>query len=255
MFRLVLLCCLLALAQSARLLKKPMIDGRIVGGHQIDIADAPHQISLQRYNSHSCGGSLIKKNIVLTAAHCTSGASASSLKVRIGSSLYASGGVLVAVKKVTVHPKYNPSTIDYDFSILELEDYKTKGLTSGNAKLPKAGEDVADGTLLQVTGWGNTQNSQESRLHLRAASVPKTNQEKCNSSYARYGGVTDRMLCAGLEKGGKDACQGDSGGPLMEGDVLVGVVSWGYGCAVPNYPGVYSRVSSVREWITTVSSV
>ncbi|XP_055852077.1 trypsin-1-like [Episyrphus balteatus] len=255
MYRLLVLCCLLAAAQSARFLQKPMLDGRIVGGEEIDISEAPHQISLQRYSSHSCGGSLIKKNIVLTAAHCTSGASASSLKVRIGSSLYASGGVLVAVKKVTIHPKYNPSTIDYDFSILELDDYESKGLVSGNAKLPKAGQDVADGTLLRVTGWGNTQNSQESRSRLRGATVPKANQSKCNSSYSRYGGVTDRMICAGLEQGGKDACQGDSGGPLMEKNVLIGVVSWGYGCAVPNYPGVYSRVASVRDWIKTVSSV
>lgn len=95
----------------------------------------------------------------------------------------------------------------------------------------------------------------ESRANLRAAVVPKANQQLCNTSYSRYGGVTDRMICAGLQQGGKDACQGDSGGPLVNKDTLVGVVSWGYGCAVPNYPGVYSRVSSVRDWIKTVSGV
>lgn len=90
---------------------------------------------------------------------------------------------------------------------------------------------------------------------MRAAVVPIYNQEKCAKAYKNIGTITDRMICAGFDKGGKDACQGDSGGPLVTNNVLVGVVSWGYGCAVPNFPGVYSRVASVRHWITEQSGV
>lgn len=90
---------------------------------------------------------------------------------------------------------------------------------------------------------------------MRAALVPIVNQEKCATAYKNLAPITDRMICAGFDKGGKDACQGDSGGPLVSNNVLVGVVSWGYGCAQANYPGVYSRVASVRNWISEQSGV
>lgn len=92
-------------------------------------------------------------------------------------------------------------------------------------------------------------NPGDSRYHLRAAEVPVVNQEACGQAYESFGGITDRMICAGHTEGGKDACQGDSGGPLVAEGKLIGIVSWGYGCARPNYPGVYSRVAVVRDWI------
>jgi trypsin len=75
-------------------------------------------------------------------------------------------------------------------------------------------------------------------------------REECNKAYAAYGGITDNMICAGVPGGGKDACQGDSGGPLVFGRFLVGIVSWGVGCALPNYPGVYSNIDTLKSFIT-----
>ncbi|XP_053692371.1 trypsin-1-like [Sabethes cyaneus] len=228
---------------------------RIVGGFEIDIADAPHQISLQSRGSHICGGSIISSKWVLTAAHCTDGASASNLRVRVGSTKHASGGTVIAISRIVQHANYTSRTIDYDFSLLQLKKAIKLGNASRVIKLPEQNESVADGTLCEVTGWGNTQSINESRHSLRAAYVPSFNQQDCNRAYGLYGGVTDRMLCAGFREGGKDACQGDSGGPLVANGKLVGVVSWGLGCAQPNYPGVYSRVAAAREWIRSNSGV
>ncbi|KAL9707775.1 hypothetical protein quinque_011293 [Culex quinquefasciatus] len=209
---------------------------RIVGGFEISIADAPHQW-------------------ILTAAHCTDGASVSNLRIRAGSSKHASGGSVISINRIVQHSSYNRNTIDYDYSLLELKSAISLGSNAAVIPLPAQNETVQDGTLCEVTGWGNTQSVSESRANLRAAYVPAYNQNQCNSAYARYGGVTGRMLCAGYQAGGKDACQGDSGGPLVANGKLVGVVSWGLGCAQANYPGVYSRVAAARDWIRNNSGV
>ncbi|KMY89204.1 trypsin-1 [Drosophila simulans] len=234
--------------------RRPRLDGRIVGGQVASIKDIPYQVSLQR-SYHFCGGSLIAQGWVLTAAHCTEGSAILLSKVRIGSSRTSVGGQLVGIKRVHRHPKFDAYTIDFDFSLLELEEYSAKNVTQAFVGLPEQDADIADGTPVLVSGWGNTQSAQETSAVLRSVTVPKVSQTQCTEAYGNFGSITDRMLCAGLPEGGKDACQGDSGGPLAADGVLWGVVSWGYGCARPNYPGVYSRVSAVRDWIGSVSGI
>ncbi|XP_062699406.1 trypsin 5G1-like [Aedes albopictus] len=230
-------------------------DGRIVGGFEVTVQDVPFQVSLSRVgSSHFCGGSLVSERWVMTAGHCVEPGQ-TNLQVRVGSSRHATGGRLVLVKEVHRHPKYNPSSVDYDFALLELDETVTFSDSCKPVGLPLKDAPVKEGTCLQVSGWGNTQNPSESTAVLRAANVPAVSQEECDKAYTYYGGVTDRMVCAGYKEGGKDSCQGDSGGPLVEGSTLVGVVSWGAGCAQPGYPGVYSRVASVRDWVTEVSGL
>ncbi|KAH8274111.1 hypothetical protein KR044_010901 [Drosophila immigrans] len=231
---------------------QPQLDGRIVGGVEATIEEYPYQISLQR-TYHMCGGSLIGEGIVLTAAHCVDSSTAFTAKVRIGSTRKDTGGVLVKIKSAHRHPKYNSQIIDYDFAVLQLEQYNATNITQAYVKLPEQNDDIADGTPVTISCWGNTQSAAESDADLRAVTVPKVNQTLCDVAYS--GSITDRMLCAGLREGGKDACQGDSGGPLVAEGKLWGVVSWGYGCARPEYPGVYSRVASVRDWIASVSGI
>ncbi|XP_055536363.1 trypsin 5G1-like [Wyeomyia smithii] len=226
--------------------------GRIVGGYDVNITDVPFQVSLNYGWGHTCGGSIISSRWVLTAAHCIN---SGSLTVRVGSSRHAQGGRLVKVARKEKHQKYNSNTIDYDFALLELSEDLELTDEIYPVDLPEQDEPVTDGACLQVSGWGNTQNAMRISKTLRAANVPAVNLEQCAKSYASFGTITPRMLCAGFEEGGKDACQGDSGGPLVAGGTLVGVVSWGLGCARPGYPGVYSRVGAVRDWVREVSGV
>ncbi|XP_013099237.2 trypsin-1 [Stomoxys calcitrans] len=254
------IACLIPKPREERSLKeeteiRPRLDGRIVGGHKINVTDAPHQISLQT-SAHICGGSIIAKQWILTAAHCTDGKKPDRLKVRLGTSISSKGGELHEVAEIFQHEKFNYSNVDYDYSLLKLAREIEFDETKQAVKLPETKEDAMDGDLCFVTGWGNTQNASESREWLRLTEVPIFNQEQCSDKYKKFGGVTERMICAGYIEGGKDACQGDSGGPLVtESGMLVGVVSWGYGCAKPDYPGIYSRVSYVRDWIRTTSGV
>ncbi|XP_055596184.1 trypsin 5G1-like [Uranotaenia lowii] len=228
--------------------------GRIVGGFEIPIEDVPYQVSLREFG-HFCGGSIIGSQWVLTAGHCVSSSSSPGETIRIGSADNGQGGQIVKLKRAIQHPKYDSMTTDYDFTLLELAE-EIKFTESYKAiELPEQDEPVEDGSMCLVSGWGNTQNWSDNRRILRAANVPSVNQKECDQAYSVYGGITDRMICAGYEKGGKDACQGDSGGPLVSEGKLVGVVSWGKGCAEEGYPGVYSRVASVREWIKEVSGI
>lgn len=185
------------------------------------------------------------------------GSSPSSLKFRIGSKKYASGGRMVNVKRVVIHKRWNFRKIDFDYALLELREPVTFSEKVQPIELPSVNDVIPDDSLCQVSGWGNTLNSSESKEILREATVPIVNQEKCNRAYNK---ITPRMICAGYDKGGKDSCQGDSGGPLscvLENGTrkLIGIVSWGRGCAEKYFPGVYARVQVAREWIQGVTGI
>ncbi|KAF5024518.1 hypothetical protein F66182_3458 [Fusarium sp. NRRL 66182] len=236
----------------AAALPQSIPENGIVGGEQASAAEFPFIVSLQRRQDgfHFCGGTLINANTVLTAAHCSTRA-ASTLQIRAGSNNRNSGGVLSRVTSVTVHPSYNSgATYNNDVAIWKLATPIPTSSTVAYARLAASGSDPAAGSLATVSGWGDTiEDGNNGPVQLRKVSVPIVSRASCRAQYDTPS-ITTNMFCAGYPEGGRDSCQGDSGGPLVDSSrTLIGVVSWGFGCARPNAPGVYARVGSLRSWI------
>ncbi|KAF2886573.1 hypothetical protein ILUMI_19600, partial [Ignelater luminosus] len=162
--------------------------------------------------------------------------------VRAGSSTQGSGGVVVPVSGIEIHPDYNSSSINNDIAVLTLTFNLTEGPTIGPISLPNVNEEVSTGTPVVVSGWGTLTEGGYTSTQLQAVTVYIVDWNECNTVYE--GSLTDRMICAGVPEGGKDSCQGDSGGPLVASGKLVGIVSWGNGCARSGYPGVYTDVAA-----------
>ncbi|XP_017835602.1 trypsin beta-like [Drosophila busckii] len=224
----------------------PQLDGRIVGGTATTIGNYPYQISLQRNGGHSCGGSIYNSRVIVTAAHCLQGVSASALRIRAGSSYWNSGGVVISVASFKNHEGYNGNTMVNDIAVVRLSSALS---FNGNIKaIGLAGSTPNNGVAAVVTGWGTLKSGGSSPSQLQKVDVNIVGRTQCQSGTYSYGSeIKATMICAAGS--GKDSCQGDSGGPLVSGGVQVGVVSWGRGCAAPKYPGVYSNVAELRSWV------
>jgi len=233
------------------------VSTRIVGGTSATAGDYPWMVSLQDSVGHFCGGSLIASRWVLTAAHCTFDqlnrpVTPDQLQVAIG--IHTLSGTnanqLIGIKAIHVHPSYqHGSSSDNDLALLELNQASNQSPIS-SATPPLMGQ-IAVATPLKVMGWGTLRENGSASDTLQEVDLPLVNQASCNQSY--NGGITDNMLCAGFSAGGKDSCQGDSGGPLLYQSNgvwhQVGVVSFGNGCALPDFPGVYTRIANYDSWI------
>ncbi|XP_064099771.1 transmembrane protease serine 9-like [Macrobrachium nipponense] len=237
---------------------------RIVGGQPTTVHEYPWQVSLttQVSNRPFCGGSIISNQWVLTAAHCAAAASPSNLYVVIGEHNWATTSETNVTQKIKalfmiVHPQYNSNTLDNDMALIKLESAVTFPADNKIAPvcLPDPGNAYAN-VNATVTGWGTTASGGTQPQELYEVVVPTMTNTKCQQSYGTNS-ITANMICAGVDVGGKDSCQGDSGGPLVTEVnavqtfmVQIGVVSWGNGCALPNYPGVYARVNNYLDWIS-----
>ncbi|XP_071304512.1 acrosin-like [Agelaius tricolor] len=237
---------------------------RIVGGAGAAVAEWPWLVSIQHPwvpgLGHWCGGSLITADWVLTAAHCFDKFdNISLLYVLIGATQLSQpgpGAQVRNVKKVVIHRNYKRSDMSNDIALMQLD---RPVLCSSYIQLACLAEPTLSVSELRncwIAGWGaTTARSLDSADHLQQAKVKLIDLQLCNSSDWYAGEVHPYNLCAGYPQGTIDSCKGDSGGPLMCQDNnaaywwVIGVTSWGEGCARARQPGVYSSVQHFYEWI------
>ena len=241
----------------------------IVGGTNASVGEYPYAAYLDG-TVYSCGGTLIAPEWVLTAGHrialysptvgpAIPAAHITATVGRTDLNNESQGQESIAAAAI-MHPLYAGGLVpQFDIALLRLaqpiEGYQTM-------KVVGADEDATwkPGTQSTIIGWGATKEGGDVSDVLKEAQVPILSDADCANAYRVAGPVSDynamNMICAGyLGRGGTDTCQGDSGGPLLVPTTLgfrqAGVTSWGYGCADPDYPGVYSRLgaSVMRDFV------
>nr|XP_015192395.1 PREDICTED: chymotrypsin-like elastase family member 2A [Lepisosteus oculatus] len=236
---------------------------RVVGGEDARPHSWPWQISLQytRNNNwyHTCGGTLIASNWVLTAAHCIS--SSNTYRVVLGKyNLKESepGSAAIRAAKIVVHENWNSYYIWNDIALVKLQTPVTISDTIMPACLPDAGVILPNRAPCYVTGWGRLWTNGPLADALQQALLPVVDHATCTQPDWWGSTVKTTMVCAGGD-GQLSSCNGDSGGPLncqgSDGSWEVhGIVSFGssLGCNYPKKPSVFTRVSAYISWINNV---
>lgn len=245
----------------------------IIGGTQANPEEWPWMVALVKpgtandFWAQFCAGALIAPDWVITAAHCAYKSNEpvgpEQIQVLVASgTLGSNANERIGLRQIVHHADYTRSRRDSDIALLQLErpvNRPTIGLVGRNDFAAELTNRTAT-----VLGWGRTEKVFRSDA-LMQVDVPIVAQNTCVDAYANLGYVvTGNMICAGFKEGGKDACTGDSGGPLVVSQLdasgnrfwqIVGIVSWGKGCAKPDAYGVYTRVSHFTTWIQSQTGI
>jgi secreted trypsin-like serine protease len=237
---------------------------RVVNGIRAKADDWPWMVAIfskgkAPVNGQFCGGALIHPSWVLTAAHCMNGETKSRIEVLLGTTdlMDHEKGDIIGIERIVRHPDYDgqpPTSPPFDVALLQLNKAATQPLVRIADSYTGLTQPEIEATVM---GWGATRDNRSDPAYsdyLRQTSVPIVSNDICNEYRSYNGDVKDSMFCAGFADGGRDACIGDSGGPLVaetsNGWQQIGITSWGEGCALPHYYGVYTRLSSFQSFIT-----
>ncbi|XP_044765471.1 trypsin-1-like [Coccinella septempunctata] len=237
-------------------------DRRIVGEHPVQRASVPEWPWLAAIympgdpsGQQICGGSLITDQHILTASHCTEGLKEHEIRVRLGEYNFRTKNETrtadFAVKKIIMHEEFILASYTNDIAILKLDRPTSFNTYIWPICLPPR-DLTYEGKNAVVAGWGRQSYEGELSPVLLEVTVPLWTHKECVDAFLEA--VTENNICAAAYEGGKDSCTGDSGGPLnyrLENGrwVIIGIVSWGVGCAAKGSPGVYTKVANYLPWI------
>ncbi|KAG8227073.1 hypothetical protein J437_LFUL007410 [Ladona fulva] len=195
-------------------------------GEYSKIPEDIETLSVHYEGDFLCGASIISKNFAMTAATCTDGKVASDLSVKAGTDKLSRGGSVHDVEEIIQNTGFNQQELDYDISLLRVRKpfrYSKRVQPIALPAVAEPGKDIGEHSAVDISGWGSSSVG---------------------------GSISDQLQHVILHTINQTACdQGDSGGPLVSNGIQYGIVSFGYGCADVRYPGVYSRVAGLRDWI------
>ncbi|XP_064408588.1 transmembrane protease serine 12-like isoform X2 [Latimeria chalumnae] len=236
-------------------------ENRVIGGRDSEAGIAPWQISLQLYRhkfNHFCGGAIINKYWVVTAAHCFKVVKKKLYRIVAGLhrlSVINTKVQIRRIKTIIVHEKFNWFFLKNDIALIQMNFPLIYTSYIQPVCLATHATENRRHIFCYITGWGRSRIGGSMTDTMQIAQINIISQKSCNSSRSYDGLLTENMLCAGSEKGGVDACRGDSGGPFVcydkkEGKFfLIGTISFGQECGMENFPGVYTRVSKYKDWV------
>ncbi|GFY69520.1 serine proteinase stubble [Trichonephila inaurata madagascariensis] len=243
---------------------------RIVGGRKSRYLRWPWMISLRRLEGntykHKCGATLLNQYWAVTAAHCVDGKQPIDVVLRLGEHNFRRADemhphVERRIYVMVIHPEFDQITYENDLALLRFQEPVQLQANIVPVCLPHDVDDIT-GRIAVVTGWGRLSEEGDLPSSLHEVLLPILSNEECEQMYYEAGfkeNIRDVFVCAGISNGGLDACEGDSGGPMVirgkQGEwVLVGLISWGMGCAAPKQPGVYTRMSQFTDWVENIIS-
>ncbi|XP_026134550.1 complement factor D [Carassius auratus] len=224
----------------------------ITGGKEAVAHSYPFMASLQWNGKHECGGFLISRQWVMSAAHCFQDGRTSDVKVVLGAhSLSNAEGTKQTFKATAVynHPDFQISNYDNDIALLKLD----KPITESNAVKPvkfqrEGGSDPEEDADVKTVGWGSLNNLGGRPDKLQELTIKVLERWRCGRGDYYGTKFTNNMFCAAEKL--KDTCDGDSGGPLLYKDLVVGITSnGGKKCGSSKKPGLYTIISHYTKWI------